>query len=97
VLPVVCFHDILKASAGGNRITVLGAVNAVTKQASAYANTTHICSNCQIAFLKQIREQYGDKSIALVLDNVRYQHCFAVIAFAKSLGIHLLFFAAAFS
>lgn len=27
----------------------------------------------------------------MVLDNARYQHCFLVTTFAKSLGIHLLF------
>lgn len=63
----------------------------MTKQVSAYTNTTYICSNCLIAFLKQLKEQYGDKPIAIVLDNARYQHCFVVTAFAKSLGIHLLF------
>ncbi len=30
-------------------------------------------------------------SIALILDNARYQHCFVVKTMAKSLGIHLLF------
>jgi hypothetical protein len=42
-------------------------------------------------FLKQLKEQYNDKPIAVVLDNARYQHCFTVTTFAKSLGIHLLF------
>lgn len=44
-----------------------------------------------IAFLKQLKEQYADKPIAIVLDNARYQHCFLVTTFAKSIGIHLLF------
>lgn len=81
----------IKASPGRNRINVLGAVNAITKQVSTYTNTTYICSNCLIIFLKQLKEQYQDKPIAIVLDNARYQHCFLVTTFAKSLGIHLLF------
>jgi transposase len=81
----------IKASPGRNRINVLGAVNAVTKQVSTYTNTTYICSNCLVGFLKQLKEQYGDKPIAIVLDNARYQHCFLVTTFAKSVGIHLLF------
>lgn len=81
----------IKASPGRNRINVLGAVNAITKQVSTYINTTYICSNCLVSFFKQLKEQYGDKPIAIVLDNARYQHCFLVTAFAKSLGIHLLF------
>lgn len=81
----------IKASPGRNRINVLGAVNAITKEVTTYINTTYICANCLIAFLKQLKEQYGDKPIAIVLDNARYQHCFLVTTFAKSLGIHLLF------
>jgi transposase len=81
----------IKASPGRNRMNVLGAVNAITKQVSTYISTTYICSNCLVAFLKQLKQEYGDKPIAIVLDNARYQHCFLVTAFAKSLGIHLLF------
>jgi len=81
----------IKASAGRNRINIMGAVNGITKEISTYSNTTYICANCLIAFLKQLKEQYNDKPIAVVLDNARYQHCFTVTTFAKSLGIHLLF------
>ena len=81
----------IRASAGRNRINVLGAVNAITKEVSTYTNTTYICANCLIDFLKQLRQQYNDKPIAIVLDNARYQHCFLVTTFAKSIGIHLLF------
>lgn len=81
----------IKASPGRNRINVLGAVNAITKHVSTYINTTYICSNCLIAFLIQLKQEYGDKPIAIILDNARYQHCFVVTTFAKSLGIHLLF------
>ena len=81
----------IKAAAGRNRINVLGAVNAITKEVSTYTNTTYICANCLIEFLKQLKQQYNDKPIAIVLDNARYQHCFLVTTFAKSIGVHLLF------
>jgi len=81
----------IKASSGRNRINVLGAVNAITKEVTTCSNTTYICANCLIAFLKQLKDRYGDKPIAVVLDNARYQRCFLVTIFAKSLGIHLLF------
>src|SRR4051794_2084788 len=81
----------IKASAGRHRINVIGAVNAMTKQISTYCNTTYIGADCLIAFLKQLKQQYQDKPIAIVLDNARYQHCFVVKTFANSLGIHLLF------
>jgi transposase len=81
----------IKASPGRNRINVLGAVNAITKEVSTYSNTTYICANCLVSFLKQLKEQYSDKRIAIVLDNARYQHCFLVKTMATCLGIHLLF------
>lgn len=81
----------IKASPGRNRINVLGAVNAITKDVSTYSNTTYICANCLVSFLKQLKEQYGDKPIAIVLDNARYQHCWLVKTTATMFGIHLLF------
>jgi transposase len=82
----------IKASAGRNRINVLGAVNAITKEVNVYTNTTYICANTIITFFMQLREKYNDrKPIAIVLDNARYQHCFIVKTMAKGLGIHLLF------
>lgn len=85
------FRVFIKASAGRNRINVLGAVNAITKEVITLTNTTYITSNTLIEFLKLLKEKYADKPIAIVLDNARYQHCFVVTTFAKSVGIHLLF------
>lgn len=85
------FRVFIKASAGRNRINVLGAVNAFTKEVVTLTNTTYITSNTLIEFLKLLKEKFADKPIAIILDNARYQHCFVVTTFAKSLGIHLLF------
>ncbi len=85
------FRVFIKASAGRNRINVLGAVNAITKEVVTLTNTTYITSYTLIEFLKLLKEKFSDKPIAIVLDNARYQHCFLVTTFAKSLGIHLLF------
>ena len=85
------FRVFIKASAGRNRINVLGAVNAITKEVITLSNTTYITSQTLIEFLKMLKEKYSDKPIAIVLDNARYQHCFVVKTIAKSLGIHLLF------
>ena len=81
----------IKASAGRNRINVLGAVHAITKEVITLSNTTYITSGTLIDFLKLLKEKFADKPIAIVLDNARYQHCFLVTTFAKSIGIHLLF------
>ena len=94
--PFLCFlwsavRVFIQASAGRNRINVLGAVNAVTKEVITFTNTTYITSDTLIQFLKQLKEKFSDKPIAIILDNARYQRCFVVKTIAASLGIHLLF------
>lgn len=81
----------IKASSGRNRINVLGAVNAITKEVMTLCNTTYINADTIIDFLKIIKEQYADLPIKIVLDNARYQHCMAVEGIAETLGIQLLF------
>ena len=44
----------IKASAGRNRINVPGAINALTKEVTTFSNTTYICANCLVSFLKQL-------------------------------------------
>jgi transposase len=85
------FRVFIKASAGRNRINVLGAVHAITKEIITLSNTTYITSDTLIEFLKMLKKKFSDKPIAIVLDNARYQHCFVVKAIASGLGIHLLF------
>ena len=81
----------VKASSGRNRINVLGAVNAMTKEIITCSNTTYITAETIISFLTQLREHYGELPLKIVLDNARYQHCKIVEQAAKSLKITLLF------
>jgi transposase len=81
----------VKAAAGRNRINVLGAVNAVTKEVVTLANTTYISAETIIVFLNQLKGHYGGMPLKIVLDNARYQHCKLVGQAAKSMGITLLF------
>jgi transposase len=81
----------IKASSGRNRINVLGAVNAVTKEVSTLCNTTYINAGTIVVFLKQLKEYYGDLPLKIVLDNARYQHCKLVEDAANALNITLLF------
>lgn len=81
----------IKASSGRNRINVLGAVNAITKEVITLSNTTFICAETIVEFLKQLREHYMDLPLKIVLDNARYQHCKLVENAAKKSGITLLF------
>ncbi len=50
------FRVFIKASAGRNRINVLGAVNAITKEVITIANTTYITSRTLIDFLKLLKD-----------------------------------------
>ena len=66
----------IKAAAGRNRINVSGVASAITKEITTMTNTAYIDANTTVDFLKQLKQKYPDKSIAIVLDNARYQHCF---------------------
>jgi transposase len=81
----------IKASAGRNRINVLGAVNAITKEVITLSNTTYISAETIVCFLKRLKEHYGDLPLKIVLDNARYQHCKLVEEEANAMGITLLF------
>jgi len=81
----------IKASAGRNRINVLGTVNAITKEVFTLSNTTFISAETIVDFLKQLKAHYGDLPLKIVLDNARYQHCKLVENAANQLGITLLF------
>lgn len=81
----------IKASAGRNRINVLGVVNAITKEIITFNNTSYITAETIIIFFKKLREHYGDMPLKIVLDNARYQHCKLVEETAKQLNIELLF------
>jgi len=81
----------VKASSGRNRINVLGAVNAITKEVLTLSNTTYISAETIVAFLKQLKGHYGTLPLKIVLDNARYQHCKFVEEVAKDLNITLLF------
>lgn len=81
----------IKAAAGRNRINVLGAVNALTKEVITMSNTTYINAETIVEFLHQLKKQYSDLPLKIVLDNARYQHCKMVEEEANQLGITLLF------
>jgi len=81
----------IKASSGRNRINVLGAVNALTKEVVTLSNTTYITAETIVDFFKQLRLHYGSIPIKIVLDNARYQHCQFVREQAEQMKISLLF------
>lgn len=76
---------------GRHRLSVLGALNAVTHQlltvtTDAYINSQHVCR-----MLHQLAALALAVPITVVLDNARYQRCHLVRDTAAALNIELLF------
>ena len=87
-----CFSRIfIRATAGRNRINVLGALNAITLKLETIINTDYINAFTIQDMLNLLHKNYSDKPIYIILDNARYQHCAFVIDLAAQLGIHLVF------
>ena len=77
---------------GRKRFNVLGALDAVTKKVITVCSITNINTESVLAMLDKIKAIYGDGiPITIVLDNAKYQRNKAVMAYAESLGIELLF------
>ena len=85
------YRIFLKTSSGRNRINVLGALNAISKEVTTYINTSYINAQTIVDFMVQIKSKYVDIPIVLVMDNAKYQHCKLVLEKAKLLNITILF------
>jgi transposase len=81
----------IKAPSGRKRFNVLGALDAITHQLIMVTNDTYINAESVCVLLREIKLQYCDIPITLVLDNARYQYCKLVIELAAILDIELLF------
>jgi hypothetical protein len=73
---VWCFARIvIQSPSGRNRLNVLGALNAVTKEIITVKNENYINAKSVCQLLLIIAETVGHGPITLVLDNARYQKC----------------------
>jgi transposase len=89
---VWCFRrTFLRTPSGRQRLNVLGALNAVTRQFVSVINQTYVTAQTTCQLLDQLRALHPGDPITLVLDNARYQHCQLVLAHAATRGIDLLF------
>lgn len=90
---VWCFvRQFIPSPSGRQRLNVLGAIDAITKELTFIANNTYINAETIATFLEKIDRVYNDKlPLYLVLDNARYQHCQYVKEFADKLNITLYF------
>lgn len=81
----------IKSWSGRKRFSVLGAVNAVSKELIMMTEATYVDSMTVCALLKEIAMRYYDRSIVIVLDNARYQRCRLVQETTERLQIRLVF------
>jgi transposase len=81
----------VKAPCGRQRLNVLAALNATTKEILSVKNSTYITAQTVCELLLILAAQHIAVPITLVLDNARYQRCSMVENLALSLNIELLF------
>jgi transposase len=87
-----CFARVfIQAPSGRQRLNVLGALHATTRQVVTVVNEEYINAHTVSALLRQLAATFSDLPITIVLDNARYQHCHLVVDLAAELGIELLF------
>ena len=89
---VWCFERLfVKAPSGRQRLNVLAALNAITKELFTVQNLTYVTAETVGELLRLLAGAHPGMPITLVLDNARYQKCALVQALAQSLGIELLY------
>lgn len=89
---VWCFERLfVKAPSGRQRVNVLAALNATTRELVTVHNLTYITSATVWELLRLLAGAHPGVPLTLVLDNARYQRCKLVQNLAQSLGIELLF------
>lgn len=81
----------IKSGSGRKRFSVLGAINAVSKELVMMTESTYVDSMTVCALLKELAIRYYDRHIIVVLDNARYQRCRFVLQTAERLHIQLIF------
>lgn len=82
----------ISSNSGRKRITILGAINAVSHKPTTLIIESNCDKEAMKLFLKEIRRDYpGGKKIYIFLDNARYSYNKEVAARAKELNIKLVF------
>ena len=81
----------VRAASGRQRLNVLGAWNAVTRQFLAVSNTTVVNTDTMCDLLRRVAAAGLAGPVTLVLDNARYQRNKVVQALAAELSITLLY------
>lgn len=82
----------VRSNSGRERLTIIGAINAQTRQPTILTTEDNCDGAMMVAFLAEIRRDYpSEKTVYVFLDNARYSHSKLVTAAAQQLHITLLF------
>lgn len=81
----------IKVSSGRQRFSVLGALNAVTKEVVTITDHGYIKALSVCELLDKLHEQRRRLLQVVIMDNARYQRCALVAEKAFELGIQIVF------
>lgn len=82
----------IPSNSGRKRITVIGALNAVTLEPTILITESNCDARAMVSMMEEIRKAYPrKKTIYVFLDNAKYQHAVVVRERARTLGIKLVF------
>ncbi|MDB6139045.1 MAG: transposase [Verrucomicrobiaceae bacterium] len=87
-----CFaRPFIRTSPGGQRYSVLGAVDSHSKEILSIRTPGNINAQSVCELLALIRDKHPPNAITLVMDNARYQRCELVSEQAAHLDVELLY------
>lgn len=81
----------VKTPSGRQRLNVLAALNAITREIVSVANDTYVTAETVCQLLQRLAANHVGVPITVILDNARYQRCAKVQEAAALLHIELLF------
>ena len=81
----------IKAASGRQRFSVLGALNAITKEVITITDHGYINAVSVCALLQKLHDLFSHLLIVVIMDNARYQRCALVEETAQKLGIRIVF------
>ena len=81
----------VKAPSGRQRLNVLAALNARTREVFTVQNLTYITAETVCELLRLLAGAHPGIPITIILDNARYQRCALVQTAAQTFGIELLY------
>jgi transposase len=80
-----------RTSSGRNRINVLGALNAATRQLYSLYNDSYVNAQTMVELMEWLRKDHRYRRIFLILDNARYLKCKFVTRMAAKYRINLVY------